>query len=64
MSMNKEMVEVNRRQYKAYALAKPINATPSRTHVNSAMAGPYKPSTAQLARPEGNDAANIQSKGF
>jgi hypothetical protein len=63
MSMSAKNHAADRRAYQAYAAAKDPNATPSRTHVNSAITERLTVSTAQLARPEGNDAANIQSRG-
>ena len=64
MSLNKEMVEVDRRKYKAYAAAKPANATPSRTYVNSAMTELYTGNKAQTARAGADDHTEITSRGF
>ena len=62
MSLNKEYREANAIAYKRYAASKHPNATPSRTHVNSAMAGSYTTSKAPV-RAGADDHQLISSKG-
>lgn len=49
----------NAAQQKAYAAAKPANATPSRTHVNSRMTGLYTGSKMGCTRPGAGQLVNL-----
>jgi hypothetical protein len=63
MSMNKKHHALNAAAYRAYAAAKPANATTSRVIVNSSSTAPYKPSD-WVVRAGANDHLAIASKGF
>ena len=63
MSLNQKHLDSDARAHKAYAAAKPVNAAPSRTILNSSSTGQYKPPVWPV-RAGADDHTAIGSRGY